>query len=391
VASPPYDVLSREDAARIIAANPLSFLRVTRPDGELPADTPPAADAVYQRAAANYARLRREVPLTADPVPSLYLYRLQAGAHAQTGVVAAFSVDDYENNVIRKHETTRRDKEDDRTRHILALRSQTGPVFLIHRPHAGIDRAMAEVGATPPMFEFRADDGVRHTAWRVPAPVADRLVRAFAEDIPRVYIADGHHRAASACRTRAACRDANPGHTGRESYNRFVGVVFSADQLRILPYNRVVRFPPSVTAESLLDACRRRFTLSPVDAATPDRPGVIHMFTAGRWWRMEYTGDRAALAPVDRLDVSVLQSLVLAPLLGIADPRTSPQIDFVGGIHGPDELVRRVTAGRADAAFSLHPVTVDQLMAIADADAIMPPKSTWFEPKLRDGLFVHDI
>jgi uncharacterized protein (DUF1015 family) len=390
VADPPYDVVNREEAAALAASNPLGFMRVARAEIELPAEVDAYSDQVYAKANENYARLCREVPLTADSQSAYYVYSLVMNGHRQTGIVAAASVDDYDAEIVKKHEKTRQSKEDDRTRHIMTLRSQTGPVFLTYRDSAEIDRIVAATMAEAPMFDFTADDGVRHTGWRVGEADCEALRAAFAA-VPCLYIADGHHRAASASRTRAALREANPNHTGDEEYNGFLAVIFPASQLQILPYNRVVFDLNGHTPEQLRAEIAKAFDVTPADSPSPDRSGVVHMYLEKQWWRLAYPGDTSALSPVECLDVSLLQTLVLAPLLGIDDPRTSDRIDFVGGIRGTAELEKRVDSGEAQVAFSMFPTTLDQLMAISDAGEIMPPKSTWFEPKLRDGLFVHDI
>lgn len=391
VAEPPYDVMSAEEARRMADGNPLSFLRVARAEIDLPPGTEPYAEEVYERARKNYRRLCRDVPLRADPRPRYYVYSLRMNVHRQTGIVAAAAVDDYDAGVIRKHERTRKDKEDDRTRHILTLRSQTGPVFLTYRDAAAIDAIVARTIGEEPAFDFVARDGIQHSGWRVADRDTDLLRRALAE-VPRLYIADGHHRAASASRTREALRKGNPAHSGREEYNAFLSVIFPATQLRILPYNRLVLDLQGATPAAFLEALGRTpFRVSPAASATPAQGGCVHMYLDRRWWALEFSRDSRAFSPVDRLDVSLLQNYVLAPLLGIDDPRTSKRIDFVGGIRGTGELEKRVDSGSAAVAFSMYPTTLDQLMAISDADQIMPPKSTWFEPKLRDGLFIHDI
>jgi len=391
VAEPPYDVMSAEEARRMAEGNPLSFLRVSRAEIELPPGTEPYSEDVYERALANYRRLCREAPLVADTRPRYYVYSLVMNRHRQTGVVAVPAVDDYDNGVIRKHEKTRPDKEDDRTRHILALRSQTGPVFLTYRDTPETDVIVARTMKDEPCFEVIASDGIRHTGWRVADRDTDLLRRAFGA-VPRLYIADGHHRAASASRVRAMLRKANRCHSGREEYNAFLAVIFPASQLRILPYNRVVADLCGRSSAAFLEAVAGTpFKVAAAASPTPAQGGTVHMYLDGRWQALTFTGDRCGLSPVERLDVSLLQQHLLGPLLGIDDPRTSKRIDFVGGIRGTGELERRVATGTAAVAFSLFPTTVDQLMAISDAEQIMPPKSTWFEPKLRDGLFVHDL
>jgi uncharacterized protein (DUF1015 family) len=391
VAEPPYDVMNADEARRLAEGNPLSFLRVARAEIELAADIDPYADEVYERALRNYRRLCREAPLTPDARPRYYVYSLLMNSRRQTGVVAAAAVDDYDSGVIRKHEKTRKDKEDDRTRHITTLRSQTGPVFLTYRDAAPVDTIVARTMGDEPVFDFVARDGIQHSGWRVADRDTDLLRRAFAE-VPRLYIADGHHRAASASRTRAALSKRNAAHSGREEYNAFLGVIFPASQLRILPYNRVVVDLQERSPEAFREALAQTpFRLAPAASPVPPQGGTLHAYLEGRWWSLTYTGDRSRLSPVDQLDVSLLQNHILAPLLGIEDPRTSKRIDFVGGIRGTTELEKRVDAGKAAVAFSMFPTTLDQLMAISDADQIMPPKSTWFEPKLRDGLFIHDL
>lgn len=391
VADPPYDVMNAAEAAEMAAERPLGFLRVGRAEIELPAGTDPYSAAVYEKARENYLRLKREAPLVSDSSPHYYVYSLVMNGRRQTGIVAAASVDDYDANVIKKHEKTRREKEDDRTRHIMTLRSQTGPVFLTYRDSAVLDVLVERtMSGSVPLFDFVANDGIRHTGWRIPGEDTGRVWDAFAA-IPALYIADGHHRAASAGRTRAALREANPGHTGQEEYNAFMAVIFPVSQLRILPYNRVVFTLNGHTPESLRQAVAVHFEVEPVESATPAAPTHIHMFLDGRWWHLSYRGDVKSMSPVESLDVSLLQNLVLGPELGIDDPRTSKAIDFVGGIRGTAELEKRVASGEAKVAFSMFPTTLDQLLAISDANEIMPPKSTWFEPKLRDGLFCHDI
>jgi uncharacterized protein (DUF1015 family) len=301
-------------------------------------------------------------------------------------VAASFSIDEYDRDVIKKHERTRPDKEDDRTRHLLALRAQTGPVFLIHRAAPAVDRVVDSVVASSPLYDFTAPDGVQHTLWRVAPSDQQRLVGAFA-DVPALYIADGHHRAASASRARQQLRGA-----GAEAgeWDTMLAVAFPASQVRILPYNRLVTDLADVTPAAFLAAIRQRFTIGD-GPATPARRGDVSMFLNGTWHTI-VLGDAAAdAAETDRLDVSRLQDLLLKPLLGIDDPRSSKRIDFVGGLRGTGELERAVQSGRAAVAFSMHPVSVDDLMTIADQGGIMPPKSTWFEPKLRDGLLSHLI
>ena len=384
VACVPYDVVNREEAASLSAGNPHSLMHVDRAEIDLPPETDPYSEAVYAAAKDALARLVQEGALVRDGAPFIYLYRQQMGEHVQTGVAAVCHIEDYENDVIRKHEKTRRDKEDDRTRLIGTLSANTGPVFLTYREREEIDRLVVSETARPPLHDFVADDGIRHSAWRIEGYA---LVQAFAS-VPLAYVADGHHRSASAARVGRERRKANPHHTGQEDYNWFLCVLFPANQLCILPYNRLVADLNGLTSDEFLNAVRAKFEVTENAPATPVAPGHVSMFLSGRWFGLTWKPSPDA-NPVSRLDVSVLQDNLLAPILGIDDPRTNKRIDFVGGIRGTSELQERVKTGRAAVAFSMFPVTVDQLMDIADAGQIMPPKSTWFEPKLRSGLFIH--
>ena len=385
VACVPYDVVNREEAAALSAGNPHSLMHVDRAEIDLPPDTDPYSDIVYATAKKNLAGLVSSGALVREPGPTIYLYRQQMGDHVQTGVAAVCHIDDYENDIIRKHEKTRKDKEDDRTRLIGTLGADTGPVFLTYRGRAEIDALVGGQASLPPDADFVAPDGIRHSLWKVQE--TGPLEQAFS-DVPLAYVADGHHRSASAARVGRERRGANPNHTGNEDYNWFLCVLFPADQLRILPYNRVVSDLNGRTPEEFLAKVRETFDVTKNAPPSPAAPGNVSMFLESRWiglsWKTEPTAD-----PVARLDVSVLQDRLLAPVLGIDDPRTSKRVDFVGGIRGTSELEERVKSGRAAVAFSMFPVTVDQLMDIADAGQIMPPKSTWFEPKLRSGLFIH--
>lgn len=388
VAAVPYDVVSREEAARLAEGRPLSFLHVSRAEIDLPTETNPYSDAVYQTAARNFDRLKTSVPLVQEDTPSLYLYRLTMGSHEQTGLAACFSLDEYEQGSIVRHERTRKDKEDDRTRHLLELSAQTGPVFLTYPADADIDRITDAVTAGAPLMDFAAEDGIRHTIWRVPDREVARLVAAFGR-VPRLYIADGHHRAASAWRAREAAREGR--HAGGASEaDVFLAVAFPHVETQILPYHRVVKDLNGYTPDTFLDALKDCCRVAP-GGETPSRKGLVTMYLGGRWYEVSL-GEPPAHAPAaDRLDVSRLQDQVLRPLLHVEDPRVDRRIDFVGGIRGAAELRRLVETGAAAVAFALHPVSVDELMAISDAGGIMPPKSTWFEPKLRDGLLVHMI
>jgi uncharacterized protein (DUF1015 family) len=377
VASVPYDVVSSDEARALAAGNPLSFLHVSRPEIDLPAGTDPHSDAAYQQAARAFAELKRAAPLVIEEMPSLYVYRLQMGDHIQSGIAACFSIDEYDRDLIKKHEKTRPDKEDDRTRHMLALGAQTGPVFLTYRASKAVDDVVARVVTAPPLFDITADDGVRHEIWQVPSNENQAIVDAF-EKIEALYIADGHHRAASAARTRRSLEAKGAGE-----HDRVLAVAFPDNQMQILPYNRVVRDLNGQTADAFLASLAEPFTVNESRSPAPAGKGQIAMYLAGKWYMLD------AKAASDMLDVDVLESNVLSPILGITDVRTDKRIDFVGGIRGTQELERLVNSGAFAVAFSLHPVSVRDLMRISDAGGIMPPKSTWFEPKLRDGLLSH--
>lgn len=382
VAAVPYDVVSTDEARALAAGNPLSFLHVSRAEIDLPAGTDAYADAVYERAAENFADLRARAPLVEEDAPAMYLYRLHMGGHVQTGIAACFSIDEYDQGLIRKHEKTRPDKEDDRTRHMLAIGAQTGPVFLTYAASPDIDAIVARAAAGAPLFDFTASDGVRHQVWTVPAEDVAGLEGGFA-GVPALYIADGHHRAASAARTRRALEGRGAGE-----HDRVLAVAFPDDQVQILPYNRVIKDLNGLSAAQLVERIRSQVAIAERPPETPLRAGEAEMYVEGRWYRLDF---HAAGGGTDELDVSRLQDLILEPVLGIRDVRTDRRIDFVGGIRGTSELTRRVDAGEAAVAFSLQPVTVADLMRVADAGGIMPPKSTWFEPKLRDGLLCHLI
>ena len=390
VAAVPYDVVNRAEAAELARGNPHSFLHVGRSDIDLPDDVDPYDPRIYSRAREALDELLARGTLLQDSRPGLFLYRQVMNGRAQTGVVGCVHVDDYERDLIRKHEKTRQDKEDDRTRHVLTLNANAEPVFLTYRGRPEIDALVdGIVSASPPLYDFTAPDGVRHTVWTVPDPGA--LARAFG-GVPHSYVADGHHRSASAWRAGKELRAKNPSHRGAEEYNWFLAVLFPADQLRILPYNRVVRDLKGQTPSEVLDRLGRLGKLAATKDATPDRTGVFCVYLDRRWHRLEL--DPAGIDrsdPIASLDVSLLQDRVLSPILGIGDPRTDKRIDFVGGIRGTAELERRVNSGEMAIAFSLYPTTLDQLMAVSDAGQVMPPKSTWFEPKLRSGLFVHEL
>jgi len=399
VASPPYDVVTTEEAKALAAGNPRSFLRIGRAEIDLPAGTAIHSDAVSAKARENLDALLASGAMLRDDAPTLYAYRQEVADPAtgkprsQTGVLSLVSVDEYRAGAIRRHELTRVDKEDDRARHIEATRSHSGPAFLAYRPVPEIKAVLDAACARPPAADFRASDGVRHALWPISEPGAvERLRALFAERVPRLYIADGHHRSAAAARVRDALRAKNPGHRGDEPYNYFLAVSFSSDELRIMAYNRVVADLRGLSEDAFLERVKEKFSVRELSGAEAPEPSVQReygMRLGGRWLRLAaLPGTFPAEDPVESLDVQVLQRNLLAPVLGIGDPRTDARIDFVGGIKGRGELERRCADGRAAVAFLCRPVEMDEIMRVADADLIMPPKSTWFEPKLRDGMVV---
>lgn len=389
VASVPYDVVNQTEAAALAKGNPKSFLHVSRPEIDLPQGTDPYSKLVYEKARENLTKLAKDLPLVRETEPSLYVYRLKMGSREQTGIAAAYSIDEYDQGGIKKHEKTRQDKEDDRTRHVVTLGAQTGPVFLTYRGLNEINALVDRETQGAPLFQFTAPDGIVHTLWK--AKDTKALVGAF-NNVQALYIADGHHRAASASRARAEMKKENPSHHGKEDYNFFLAVAFPAEQLQILPYYRVIKDLNGQSPESILSFLEKSFAVTQGSNPDPQR-GQFSMYLGGNWYGLspKQVPSPAQASPSARLDVSILQNQVLDPLFGIKDPRTDKRIDFVGGIRGTRELVDLVDSERAQVAFSLHPTTVGDLMEISDAGEIMPPKSTWFEPKLRDGLLSHVI
>ena len=394
VASVPYDVVDRAGARERAAGNPLSFLHVTRAEIDLPPGTDPYADAVYRRAAANLGELGRRAPLVDDDAPSLYLYRVRAGSHEQTGVAGCFSLAEYERHVVKRHEKTRPDKEDDRTRHMLALGAQTGIVFLAYRAAEAVDAVVRRGTGAPPLLDVPAADGVRHTVWRLRPADTAALVEAFAA-VPSLYIADGHHRVASAARARDGLGPAVAADSEAPAHF-FLAAAFPDSETCILPYNRTVADLGGHTPEAFVEAVRAVFAVRAVEppADAPPPKGQVDVYLAGRWHRVDLgSGREAADVPGQAagLDVARLHDRLLGPLLRIGDVRSDPRIAFVGGAGGTAALERAVDGGAAAVAFSLAPVTPAELLAVSDAGEMMPPKSTWFEPKLRDGLLVHRI
>lgn len=391
VASVPYDVVSREEASNLAKGNPLSFLRVTRAEIEMPEVENVYSEDVYKKAKENLERLKNEAPLIVEEKPCIYVYRLIMGNHSQVGLAATFSVEDYDNNVIKKHEKTRKDKEDDRTNHILFTEAQTGPVFLTYRPVPNIDNIVNNfISKSNPIYDFTAIDGIRHTIWILTDDISEVIIEEISK-VKNLYIADGHHRAASASRVQKIKKAQNPHHTGDEEYNYFLAVLFPANQLRIMPYNRIIH-KLNMNKDDFLSKIKHNFTITETNQKEPVEPKTFCMYLNKKWYLLKANSNIKTTNKVaDNLDVSILQNYLLNPVLGIEDPRTDKNIDFIGGIRGTEELERHVNNGNAEVAFSLYPVTVDDLMNLSDADEIMPPKSTWFEPKLRDGLLIHLI
>ncbi len=396
VASVPYDVVNREEAKHFAEGNSLSYLHITRSEIDLPDVKDVYSKEVYQKAKENLDRIIKEAPLKTDGKPSFYLYRLKMDGRSQTGICATFSVDDYDNDVILKHEKTRKVKEDDRTNHIITTKAQTGIVFLTYRGVKSVndvvDKTMNE---SNPEYDFTAPDGIQHTVWIVPENYNQTIINEFAK-INKLYIADGHHRAKSASRAKDEMMKKNPTHKGNEEYNYFVAVIFPAEQLKILPYNRVVFDLNKLSNEDFLNAISEKFDVKPTADKEPKTKNQFCMYLNKQWYNLKARDSVLASLSLEKsvgekLDVSILQNFLLNPVLGIDDPRTNNRIDFIGGIRGTKELEKLVDSGKATVAFSLYPVGLDDLMNISDAGEVMPPKSTWFEPKLRDGLLTHLI
>ncbi|MFV1997396.1 MAG: DUF1015 domain-containing protein [Acidiferrobacterales bacterium] len=391
VVAPPYDVLNTEEARERAIGRSNSFLHISKPEIDLPAGTNPHAPEVYDKGRDNFVRMIEEGVLVRDESPCYYIYRLIMGEHVQTGLVAVSSVADYDTNRIRKHEFTRPDKEDDRVRQIDALNTQTGPVFLTYRHSVLIDDITTSIVAGSPAMDVVADDGVQHTVWVVDdTAMLESITREF-DAMECIYIADGHHRSAAASRVAMQRKAANSNHTGREDYNYFLSVIFPDNQMQILDYNRVVTDLNKQTAEEFLAAVTVSFTVT--ESSEPVKPQTsaeYGMYLQGQWYRLGINPDLIpADDPVGCLDISLLANNLIEPILGISDPRRDKRIDFVGGIRGLAELEKRVDSGEMAVAFSLYPTSLTQLMNVADAGEVMPPKSTWFEPKLADGLVSH--
>ena len=396
VASVPYDVVNRKEAKEIVGDNDLSFLHITRAEIDLPDSVDSYSKEVYEQAKENIEKIRKAAPLIVDEEPHFYLYRLIMDGREQIGITATFAVDDYDNDVILKHEKTRKVKEDDRTNHIITTDAQTGIVFLTYRGVDEINNFVNKtIADTEPLYNFTAPDGIQHTVWILPDDYNELLMNEFAK-IDKLYVADGHHRAKSASRAREDKSKANPNHTGDEEYNYFIAVIFPGEQLHIMPYNRVVFDLNGNSKEEFLNKVSEKFEVQKSDKKEPATRRSFGMYLDGEWYELKardsiLASNSLSASVGSKLDVSILQNFLLNPVLGIEDQRTSNRIDFIGGIRGTKELEKLVDSGKAVVAFSMFPVSIDDLMNISDAGEVMPPKSTWFEPKLRDGLLTHMI
>jgi uncharacterized protein (DUF1015 family) len=390
IASPPYDVIDSDEARKLAEGNEHSFLHVVKPEIDLPESTDLYADEVYATGKKNLDMFREKGWLVQDEKPGYYVYRLTWRGRSQTGVIGCASADDYEAGRIKKHEHTRPAKEDDRTRHVDEQSANCGPVFLAYRADDTLDAIATGVSTGPPEYDFTAPDGVRHEVWVVQAEDTVESIRKAFEKIPATYVADGHHRTASGWRVAKLRRERNPDFTGDEESNFFLAVHFPHDQLRILDYNRAVANLNGLTAEDFLSKVSEKFEIEDAEQPEPYRVHDVSMYFEGKWNLLRAKEDSyEAGHPIRGLDIDILQQNLLAPVLGIDDPRTNDDIKFVGGIRGTEELERLVDSGQFAVAFAMFPVTLDQLMAVADAGEIMPPKATWFEPKLRSGLVIH--
>lgn len=396
IASVPYDVVNRDEAKQLAGNDKLSFLHVTRSEIDLPDNVNVYDRKVYEKAKQNINKLISEKYLITDDKPHFYLYKLVMDNRSQVGITGTFAVDDYDNDVILKHEKTRKVKEDDRTNHIITTQTQTGVVFLTYRGTDVINNIVNKtMSEEETLFDFTSPDGIKHTVWILPDGYNKKITDEFSK-IDKLYVADGHHRAKSASRAREEKRKANPNHTGDEEYNYMIAVIFPEDQLKILPYNRVVFDLNNNTKEEFLNKVSEKFELEKSEQKEPAVARNFGMYLDGEWYLLKARDSVLASNSLSesvgaKLDVSILQDFLLNPILGIEDPRTSNRIDFIGGIRGTKELEKLVNSNKAKVAFSMYPVTVNDLMKISDAGEVMPPKSTWFEPKLRDGLLAHLI
>ena len=392
IAALPYDVYSREEARNAVEGKPLSFLNIDRPETMFAPEQDMYAPEVYKAAASRLQQMRTEGSLVQEEMPVYYLYELTMDGRSQTGIVACASVDDYLNKVIKKHENTREEKEQDRIRHVDTVNAQTGPIFLAYRQNETLKAIVAEEKAKPALYDFVSDDGIRHRVWKINDPAQTEAIEAAFAAIPATYIADGHHRAASAVKVGLKRRAENPGYTGEEPFNYFLSVLFPDEELMILPYNRVVKDLNGLSREQFFEAVKEKFELEEIgkEPYAPAEKGTFGMYLDNTWYALKVLPQYKSADPVKGLDVSILQDQLLGPVLGIGDPRTDKRIDFIGGIRGLKELERRVSEDM-EIAFSMYPTSIEELLAVADAGLLMPPKSTWFEPKLRSGLFIHRL
>lgn len=389
VSSVPYDVLTKAEARRCVAENQLSFLRVTRPKSDFAKGDVPSWSEVVEHARENYRHFRNDGILEEDQERAIYIYRLSRDGHSQTGIVGCLSIDEYEEGVIKKHENVRPEKVNERAAHIVALRAQTGLIFTAFRGTSEIQRLIVDAVAGEPLYDYVAPEGVRQQVWRVATP--DAFVEAF-RDVPSVYIADGHHRIEAARLARLELHRQDPFPSEEAEYNFVLAAMFPADELRILPYNRVVRDLNGLSLDKFLERCSEHFTVSDAHTSIPSEHGEILTYVSGKWYDLRFRADHMTDSdPVHNLDVSILQDYLLSPVLGITDPRTSDRIEFISGARGTEELARMVDTGEAAAAFSLYATRMEDLLTVSDMGETMPPKSTWFEPKLKDGLLVHEI
>jgi uncharacterized protein (DUF1015 family) len=391
IASLPYDVLDSDEARNLVKNNPLSFLRVEKPEVDLSPEISIYSDQVYQQGARNLRRMMEDGLMIQDEKSSFYFYRQTMGEHSQTGLVACVSAVDYENDIIKKHEFTRKDKENDRLRHIETQNAQCGPVFLTYPDNSEVTDIQKSVCAAEPEYDFTADDGNRHTLWVVcNDTLRNRIGELFKTEVPFLYVADGHHRSAAGVTIARTRREANSSHTGREEYNYFLAVLFPKSQMNILAYNRVVNDLKGRTPMQLISGIREKFSVEKTGRKEPSKNQEFSMYLNSEWYTLRpLPGTFPANDPVKSLDASILQQNLLQPILGVDDPRTASHINFVGGIRGTAELEKLVDSGKYSVAFSLYPASVEQIIAVADSGNVMPPKSTWFEPKLRSGLVVH--
>ena len=392
VASLPYDVYNRKEACAAVAGNPVSFLNIDRAETQFSDDVDTYADCVYEKARELLDTQIAEGVYVTDAGDHYYLYELTMDGRSQTGIVACSSIDDYVNGVVKKHENTREDKELDRIRHVDTVNAQTGPIFLAYRQNETLKAIVAEEKAKPVLYDFVSDDGIRHRVWKIDDPAQTAAIEAAFAAIPATYIADGHHRAASAVKVGLKRRAENPGYTGEESFNYFLSVLFPDEELMILPYNRVVKDLNGMSREQFFEAVKEKFELEEIgkEPYAPAEKGTFGMYLDNTWYALKVLPQYRSTDPVKGLDVSILQDQLLGPVLGIGDPRTDKRIDFIGGIRGLKELERRVREDM-EIAFSMYPTSIEELLAVADAGLLMPPKSTWFEPKLRSGLFIHKL